>query len=393
MRSGPGLLLLAAIAQAASAQPGTADDAASEDGANWYRVELIIFANRDPDAALSETWPLLPALSYPESWRHLREGEIQVAADREQKLLLLEDQLPEPGFGLAWDKSIAELLREQRHLDRYRQPSVQLESLIDLDIPLSFTAEPADTREFAGESRRLARQAATDVLFHESWLQPVRDRASSTPLIVDGIPTAGDFPELQGSILLYSGRYLHIETAVWLNTDGSYLDNDWAMPMPPLPLARPEPLQLDPFAVDPAWDWLGEIRLGEPTREDAYLEPIVMSGPVTAETIAEAAVVYEEIPPDEGAGALEDLDETADITPLDPEAPPPLTEEELEAFLAEPQYDFRHAVLVQQKRRMRSGELHYIDHPLLGILVKVSRYEFEPFMLSEPEQTIAGTRR
>ena len=28
---------------------------------------------------------------------------------------------------------------------------------------------------------------------------------------------------------------------------------------------------------------------------------------------------------------------------------------------------------------MRSGELHYIDHPLLGMVIKVSRYEFEPF--------------
>lgn len=38
----------------------------------------------------------------------------------------------------------------------------------------------------------------------------------------------------------------------------------------------------------------------------------------------------------------------------------------------EPEYPFRHAVLLQQTRRIRSGELVYIDHPLLGVLVSIS---------------------
>ena len=77
-----------------------------------------------------------------------------------------------------------------------------------------------------------------------------------------------------------------------------------------------------------------------------------------------------------------------------PDLVAPLSEEALQAFLEQPDYAFRHAVLVQQKRRMRSGELHYIDHPLLGILVKVSRHEFEPFVIPAPElgQAIAGSR-
>ena len=60
---------------------------------------------------------------------------------------------------------------------------------------------------------------------------------------------------------------------------------------------------------------------------------------------------------------------------------PPATESEMAAFLAQEvhDYEFRHAVRVAQQRRMRSGELHYIDHPLLGIVVKISRYEFLPF--------------
>ena len=29
---------------------------------------------------------------------------------------------------------------------------------------------------------------------------------------------------------------------------------------------------------------------------------------------------------------------------------------------------------MQAHRRMRSGELHYIDHPLMGVLLRIDRY-------------------
>ena len=41
-------------------------------------------------------------------------------------------------------------------------------------------------------------------------------------------------------------------------------------------------------------------------------------------------------------------------------------------------YPYRHAVLLQQTRRMRGSELYYIDHPLLGVLVKVSPLDAAP---------------
>lgn len=37
-----------------------------------------------------------------------------------------------------------------------------------------------------------------------------------------------------------------------------------------------------------------------------------------------------------------------------------------------PVYPWRHAVLLKQKRRMRSKEVHYIDHPLLGIIIEIT---------------------
>jgi hypothetical protein len=39
------------------------------------------------------------------------------------------------------------------------------------------------------------------------------------------------------------------------------------------------------------------------------------------------------------------------------------------------EYPYRHAIAIQQTRRMRSGEIHYLDHPTLGIVVSITRIE------------------
>jgi hypothetical protein len=38
-------------------------------------------------------------------------------------------------------------------------------------------------------------------------------------------------------------------------------------------------------------------------------------------------------------------------------------------------YPYRHAVLLQQSQRMHGGELTYIDHPMLGVVAKISTLE------------------
>ena len=41
-------------------------------------------------------------------------------------------------------------------------------------------------------------------------------------------------------------------------------------------------------------------------------------------------------------------------------------------------YPYRHAVQLKQTRRMRSGQVVYIDHPLLGVLVTITPLESAP---------------
>ena len=141
------------------------------------------------------------------------------------------------------------------------------------------------------------------------------NQSRALPIVLDRSGDTGQWPRLQGSIKLYLARYLHLETNLWLNTPGDYLPGTWRMPAPPLgpsSLVIEEPTQPEPEPV-----------IGAAASADQPLSP--------AATGQEVALAGEEVGP---------------------------------------VYPFRHAVLLQQKRRMRSGEVHYIDHPMLGVIVK-----------------------
>ena len=143
-------------------------------------------------------------------------------------------------------------------------------------------------------------------LFHQTWLQPMRDENRALPIVLDRSGDSREWPRLQGSVKIYLSRYLHIETDLWLNTTGNYLPGQWTMP--PAPLGPSSLILIEP-----------ELTLPEPFEESQETEPL-------AET----------------------------------------------STALEPVYPWRHAVRFNEKRRMRSNEVHYLDHPMLGVVVKLT---------------------
>ncbi len=400
----PAGLLLALLATVAGAQ-----EADQEFTDSWYRIELLIFANRDPEAALAERWPLLPQLTYPESWQRLENGSARIPANQAFDLLTVEDSAQAGTLDLFWERSTDELLREFRQKQLLQRPQLVLEPLVEmetaLDVPRQRVLLPAEARELNGQRRRIDNSAGLEVLMHQSWLQRIPARDVAQPLILDGPVQFGDYPELQGSVLFYSGRYLHIATDLWLNTAGSYLDENptsagWSMPRPPLPVDQ-SPAQLLPFRVETDDEWFADLYatttyplfsdddVGDDgsdlvTEDDA--DSTLGSDDFMDDTEPEGGISVLMVPADELADEeafepFEELEASEEAMATEAPSHPPASEAEMEAFLALPVYDyeFRHAVRVAQQRRMRSGELHYIDHPLLGIVVKVSRHEFLPF--------------
>jgi hypothetical protein len=191
--------------------------------------------------------------------------------------------------------------------------------------PAPFVTLPPSRLEFRGAASRMQGSGRYRKLFHEAWEQPIPGRAQAIPIVLDRSGDGGPWPALQGTVKLYISRYIYMETNLWLNTNGEYLHSDWQMPPPPL--APPSVAPVDPYAR------AGFSSLSEEPAPPSD-QPTSLSGqPV----------------------------------------PPPAQPAAMERMESDNAYPYRHAVLLSQTRRMRSNEVNYIDHPMLGIVVKVSR--------------------
>ena len=316
----------------------------------WFQVELLVFAHQPGD--FGERFAATPALAYPDASRFLIDPE-RVAANAEahpgtsvvnafgRQIIEWQDPsdpgvLPESDDGASEqpEDTFGALPVDPNEPGGAAAEPAEAEDEAQTE-PIAFVMLPESRQEFRGKAAYMQRSGRYRILFHESWVQPVRDEASALPIVLD---RSGDdaepWPELQGSIKLHLARYLHLETNLWLNTDGSYLGpSNWRMPMPPrgpqsLVVEEPPP---------------------EPVIEDELLAPAPADDTMM-------------------------LDSDAEL--FDPNEP-----------LVEPDpYPYRHAVLLQQKRRMRSEEVHYIDHPLFGVVARLIPVDIEELLVQQAEE-------
>lgn len=317
MRTSPGKTLQQALFTAllcAAAAPSL-----GADDERWYKVELLVFT-RDPVVS-DEVFPPSPSLIYPAEARYLHQPE---------RIAEIEAEYPErtsvDGFGriviapVPPDPADASPLAEQTTaLGEFPEEPFGLptESPADDESPLRptpFVTLAADFRELGAGASRLTRTVNATVQFHETWLQPIPERAEAVPLVLDDSGELGHWTELQGSVMLYRSRYLHIETNLWRNNDGRGLPAGWRMAPPPL---GPERVIIQNIPTGP-------------------LEPIVVTTPPF-------------------------INDFADLSALEPPLPT-LT----------PVYPYRHALKFEQRRRMKRNELHYLDHPAMGVVIKIT---------------------
>ncbi len=301
----------------------------------WFRVELLIFSQGIAGAENSEVWDPTPILAYPGKGRFLIDPE-RLARNLSLNQATSDPQVPtkatsstdEFGYQTITVTSVTEAAQDNNPeigAGSISYPvTAPVESKIEVSeapiTPTPFTLLSHPELEFQGKAAYMQRSGRYETLFHETWLQPVAAKTSAVPIIIDHSGDDESWPMLQGSVTLYLSRYLHLETNLWLNTTASYLPPEWSMP--PAPLGPKSLIIIQPAQEDPLYD------------------PLL---PIDTEELL-------------SANAEEEV----------------TTEEEIELEPAEPRSPWRHAVVLRQERRMRSTEVHYIDHPLLGVVVKIS---------------------
>lgn len=184
---------------------------------------------------------------------------------------------------------------------------------------------PESERSMDRYANAMARSGEYRILFHEAWRQAMVEMDNSPAILVTGGEKFGNHYELEGSVTLSVSRYLHLHTRLWLT-------------------------QFEPnFGQPPgAWPELPR-RPNQPLPEGATQAPSIGNSWSDSEWNRESS----------GGSAW---DTSLNTTSSQPD------------FLGEDYLPSRIVTMTQQ-RRMRSEELHYIDHPLFGLLIKITPYK------------------
>lgn len=209
--------------------------------------------------------------------------------------------------------------------------------------PLLFTELKPYSPEFEQAADRMQRSRYYRVLAMTAWNQPIPRDATPVAIVIRGGEVFGQHHELEGSISVRRERYLHAHARLWLSRFTDYTgetettEEDW----PSLPLL-PQPPKAEPPAIEPT----------DVSTETSTSNDVMPAGMLTNDTAS-----ADEPTGDTDTGAMPADDELDDNwSDLDWFAP------------ARPD----RIALLDQSRKMRSGELHYIDHPLFGVIVRVT---------------------
>lgn len=222
-----------------------------------------------------------------------------------------------------WPDNLA--LRYPENARRLAEPDAEQEVAPDATgtdgaIPTNAMTPPlwqpvkANEQKLRDAASIVARQQGTRVLFHERWLQPAQYHGRPAPIAIEGGSRYGSYHELTGYLTLRAGRFLHFQPDVWL---ASFVRADGPEATPEDALHLPEP---------------------PPRHRDER---------VSTRSLLEAEGGEREVP----------------VQPEQPEAGPG--------------YYPAQVIALQQSRRVRFAELHYFDHPRLGVIVQVTEYKPE----------------
>lgn len=200
--------------------------------------------------------------------------------------------------------------------------------------PRILPARSDQQKILTSEASKLSRRYR--VLFHKAWQQTFTSTEKAPSVVINGGDSFDERSELGGSIRLSINKFIHIDTDLWLAKFSPNLGQAQQWPMPPL---APKP----------------KVRLA-PSEENTwqlnrYEAPNIG---INAESLSHAGSDKYRF------NANTALNETY-----------ALSNSERFNFLPDTIYSLK------QSRRMRSKELHYIDHPRYGIIIRIDPISFE----------------
>lgn len=291
-----------------------------------YRVELMMFAYIDENAAREEHWPLLKQRADAE------EAAIQAAlaedADAEA-IFTGESDAPETERSLG--ANVPANTPDSTPRDAALDGALEGEGIENSQegLPVSEEETPAqqylpiENLEFANAAERFGYRSDIKIVWHQAWIEELQDAENAIRHPIETGYEEENFRVLvKGDVRLHRSRYLHF-------TPNLEVDQEI------FTLPDPEPVMITPVDIN--------NQVSESTHQSYSSAQKFGSGNSNGDN---APAIFPQV----------------SITP------PP-----------QPEWLPLRAAEVSLSRRMRSDELHYLDHPLLGMVIRVTPYE-------EPEQ-------
>ena len=284
--------------------------AATSDSSNWYQVELVLFTPRNPEAS-DEIWPLT-SFRYPHNMVSI--APLELRPDSLEQLLQMMEFEATLSSERTPDTNITSFLFEdagRQHINR--------QLLEAANTPIEDTPEEEVDAESAPAST-IDRDALTRLLQQNK--SSIFQELSGTNLALDKVARS----------LRRSSRYdMHLHSA-------------WIQPID----GEGTPILLQ---TGQHYDDLFEIDGTVTISRNRYLH-------------VDTDLWYTEFTPSSAAGIDPQVD--AEINKNYPD----LVTHARQRGTHVPMQSYR----MQQSRRMRSGEMHYLDHPFFGLIVKFTRY-------------------
>ena len=205
------------------------------------------------------------------------------------------------------------------------------------ELPFLLLAD--EEKALSEQKQSLNAKRNIKVLYHNAWRQEILSAEHAEAILITGGDSFGEHFELEGSVTISLSRYLHIQTNLWLSEFEPNFGQTSKL-WPNLP-ERPKAISIDTLQPE-------NTLAAQDESLAITLEPQIQDAPLSIDLAI----------PDSGFSQ---------------------TQTHTNAFtdysaLTQSPYVTKHIVTLRQKRRMRSGELHYIDHPKLGLLVKIVEY-------------------
>ena len=293
---------------------------AAQEAPQPYHIEVIVFERLATAYDAPEYWRKDFALAYPPNYR----------------LIQSVDTLLPDDTGLASNENInADDAQTTLNTDT---SAVTLNS-----VPVPSTdrnaralpERPAETYELNPQTNSIDRKSQMRVLFHKAWQQALIPTDQAPYVVLSGGEAFDGLHELGGTIRFSVNKYIHVDTQLWLTQFGPNYGQEPEWPSPPIEPTLATQIQTEPNFFLSEEDDTTEYGINHDSVNSITTAPL-FSGTVL------------------GRGNFNSRD-----------------------TLNTRQHLANEIIVLEQSRRMRSRELHYIDHPRLGILVKIIPLSFE----------------